>query len=122
MCSEYIQSLYSEVIALPEVSYTAQSTNTIEVIIPNDDNNLNNSASIDFDKAPAGTGLATMVLEVDNRGSDIRWYVYDSNGTSVYHGGPYPNNAPQTITENFTLVADCYEFKILDTASNVVVK
>ncbi len=113
-----IQSLYSESIVLPEVSYTPQSTNTIEVSIPNDDNNSNNSASINFDKAPAGTGLATMVLKVDNRGSDIRWYIYDSNGTSVYHGGPYPNNAPQTITENFTFTADCYEFRILDTASN----
>jgi hypothetical protein len=111
-------SLRSEIIELPEVPYTLQGSNTVEVNIPGDDNNTNNSATTSFDQAPAGTSAVTMELNVDSRGSDIRWYVYDSNGTSVYHGGPYPNNAPQLITETFNLPADCYEFRILDTASN----
>ncbi len=113
-----ILSLHTETIELPEVSYNAQGTNTVEVSVPNDDNNANNSASTTFDQAPAGTGLVYLEFHVDNNGSQVRWYVYDSNGTALYHGGPYPNNAPQVVNETFELPADCYEFRVLDTASN----
>ncbi|WP_347373031.1 Omp28-related outer membrane protein [Aequorivita sp. Q41] len=113
-----IMSLHSETIELPEVPYTMQGTNNVTISLPGDDNNANNSATTTFDQAPAGTGNVTMVMEVDSRGSDVRWYVYDSNGTSVYRGGPYPNGSPQTVTESFQLAEDCYEFRILDTASN----
>ncbi|WP_026450539.1 Omp28-related outer membrane protein [Aequorivita capsosiphonis] len=113
-----ILSLHSETIELPETSFTHQATNSVEVNLPGDDNNANNSASTSFDQAPAGTGTVYMELNVDNRGSDVRWYVYASDGTSLYRGGPYPNGAPQTINETFSLPEDCYEFRILDTASN----
>ncbi|WP_310992526.1 Omp28-related outer membrane protein [Aequorivita marina] len=113
-----ILSLHSETIELPEVSYTLQGTNTVEVSLPDDENNANNSTSVTFDEAPAGTGTVQMVLNVDNRGTDIRWYVYNSNGTAVYRGGPYENGNPQTVYEMFELPEDCYEFRILDTASN----
>ncbi len=113
-----ILSLHSETVELPEVPYTIQGTNSVVVTLPNDDNNSNNSATTSFDQAPHGTSMVTMELHIDNNGAQTRWYVYDSNGTAIYHGGPYPNNSPQIITEVFDLPADCYEFRILDTASN----
>ncbi|MBK5213021.1 MAG: T9SS type A sorting domain-containing protein [Flavobacteriaceae bacterium] len=113
-----ILSLHSETVELPEVPYTIQGTNTVVVTLPNDDNNSNNSATTTFAQAPRGTSMVTMELHIDNNGAQTRWYVYDSNGTAIYHGGPYPNNSPQIITEVFDLPADCYEFRILDTASN----
>ncbi len=113
-----ILSLHSEIIELPEVSYNLQATNTVVVNLPSDENNANNSASTTFDQAPAGTRDVHMELKVDNRGGDVRWYVYDSNGNAIYRGGPYPNNEPQTINETFDLPADCYEFRILDIGNN----
>ena len=113
-----ISSLHSEIVQLSEISFNIQAVNTIEINLPGDENNSNNSASTTFNEAPAGSGTVTMKLNVDNRGGDVRWFVYNSSGTAVYRGGPYPNNAPQTINETFTLPADCYEFRILDTGNN----
>lgn len=113
-----IPSLHNETIELTEVSFNMEPTNTVEINLPSDDNNANNSASTTFDEAPGGKGTVYMELNVDNRGSDIRWYLYNSDGTAVYRGGPYPNGEPQTINETFSLPEDCYEFRILDTASN----
>ena len=113
-----ILSLHSETIELPEVPFTIQGTNTLEVNLPSDDNNSNNTASTTFDKAPAGTREVTMELQIDNFGAQTRWYVYNSNGTAIYNGGPYPNNNPQLIIETFDLPLDCYQFRILDTSSN----
>ena len=113
-----ILSLHSETIELAEVSFNLQATNTIEINLPGDENNANNSASTSFDRAPAGTREVTMELNIDNRGAEVRWFVYDSNGTALYRGGPYENGNPQTIIEIFDLPQDCYEFRILDTASN----
>lgn len=113
-----IMSLHSETIELPEVAYNLLENNSLEVKLPNDDNNTNNTASTTFDRAPNGTRLVTMELQIDNFGSQTRWYVYDSNGTAIYNGGPYPNNNPQLIVETFDLPNDCYVFRILDTSSN----
>ncbi|MCB0465865.1 MAG: T9SS type A sorting domain-containing protein, partial [Aequorivita sp.] len=113
-----ILSLHSEDIELPEVPFTLQGTNTVQVNLPSDDNNSNNSASTTFDDAPSGTSTVDMELHVNNQGNDTRWFVYDSSGTAVYHGGPYPNNNPQVVNVRFTLPADCYEFRILDIANN----
>jgi hypothetical protein len=90
----------------------------VEVNLPSDDDNSNNSASISFDRAPAGTRLVTMELQIDNFGGQTRWYVYNSNGTAIYNGGPYPNNNPQLIVETFDLPLDCYTFRVLDTSGN----
>ncbi len=73
-----IESLKSENITLPEISFTGLENNTFEVSIPNDDDNSNNMKTIEFGSAPAGTGTVYMELNIDNRGSDVRWYVYDS--------------------------------------------
>ncbi len=108
-----ILSLHSETIVLPEVSYTLQTNNTVEISVPNDDDNSNNAASATFDEAIEGTGIVYMELHTDAYGSECRWNVKDGSGTVIYNGGPYGNN--QTINETFTLTSDCYSFSIIDT-------
>src|SRR5690606_4912021 len=100
-----LESLRNETIELPEVTYTIQGNNTVEVNVPNDDENGNNNASITFDEAVAGTGTVDMELNVDQYGTEVRWYVRNEAGTVLYNGGPYPNNNPQTIYETFNLDA-----------------
>ena len=112
-----ILSLKSETIELPEVSFNNQVINTVEIKIPNDDNNTNNNLSTTFNQ-PSGTGTAYMELQVDNNGSETRWFVYDSDGIPIYHGGPYSNNNPQIINEIFSLQEGCYEFYVWDAQGN----
>ncbi|WP_240673121.1 T9SS type A sorting domain-containing protein [Aequorivita ciconiae] len=108
-----LASLESKTITLPATSFTSMATNTIEVSVPNDDYNASNQKSVEFDAAPNGTGTVTMVLKTDAWGSECRWNLKDSAGTTLYSGGPYGNR--QTITETFNLPEDCYAFTIIDT-------
>ncbi|MDP2686687.1 MAG: Omp28-related outer membrane protein [Aequorivita sp.] len=108
-----ITALHNETIDLPEVNYTLQGTNTLEVSVPNDDDNANNNATISFDEAVGGTGTVYMELHTDNWGNECRWNIRDSSGAVIYIGGPYGNN--QTINVTFQLPADCYSYTILDT-------
>ncbi|GHC56279.1 T9SS type A sorting domain-containing protein [Ulvibacter litoralis] len=108
-----IMSLQSETVELNEVTFPLQSTNTVVVTVPNDDNNTNNDASYDFDIALESTSTVTMTLSTDGYGSEVRWNVMDASGATIYSGGPYGNNL--TITENFTLPEDCYVFNLIDT-------
>ncbi len=113
-----IASLKSENITLPEIIFDGLPNNSFEISLPNDDNNGNNSKTIDFGSAVGATGIVNMELHVDENGSQTRWYVYDSSGATIYNGGPYPNGNPQVINETFTLTPDCYQFRIYDIASN----
>ncbi len=108
-----ITALHNETINLPEVAYTIQASNTLEVSVPNDDDNGNNDATVSFDEAVAGTGTVDMVLHTDGYGSEVRWNLKDADGNTLYSGGPYGNN--QTIEQRFTLPANCYAFSIIDT-------
>ena len=108
-----INSLQSESIELPQLDYSTQSTNTISVAIPNDDENTNNDASISFDQAIDATSTVEMELNTDGYGNEVRWNVTDYEGTVLYNGGPYGNN--QTINETFDLPESCYTFNLIDT-------
>ncbi len=108
-----LTSLQNETIELPELSYSTQSSNTIAVSIPNDDENTNNNASISFDQALDATSTIDMELNTDNYGSEVRWNVTDFEGIVLYNGGPYGNN--QTINETFNLPESCYTFNLIDT-------
>ena len=108
-----IPSLYNETIELPEITYNIQELNTVEVTVPEDDNNSNNSITTTFDKAVVSTGILNMTLTTDGKGAECRWRILDPAGTIIYSGGPYGNN--QTINETFNLSADCYSFVLFDT-------
>jgi len=107
-----LTSLQSETIELPEITYTVGDTNIVDVSIPNDDDNTNNSQNYSFDRAVVATNYVNLELHTDNWGSECTWNIKDSSGTTVYNGGPYGNN--QTINESFTLPNDCYTFNLID--------
>jgi len=111
-----LESLRNETIELPEVSYTIQSNNTLNVNLPDDDNNGNNTATDSFNQAAGGTGTVNMILQTDNLGGQCHWNLRNGSGLVIYVGGPYGNN--QTINRTFTLPQDCYSFTILDSGGN----
>ncbi|MBT8262006.1 MAG: Omp28-related outer membrane protein [Bacteroidia bacterium] len=108
-----LTSLQSEKVELPAIPYTVQSTNTVSISLPSDDNNANNDGTVDFDEAVGGTGTVYLTLNTDNWGSEVRWNLYDEAGNSLYSGGPYPNNTQ--INETFELAEGCYTFDLRDT-------
>ena len=58
-----------------------------------------------------------LVLEADCFGSEITWELGTTGfSTPLFSGGPYTDQSPngETITEEFCLANDCYEFKIND--------
>ncbi len=108
-----ITALQTQTIELPAVNFTLQASNTLDISVPNDDNNTNNTGSTTFDEAVGGTGTVTMELHTDAYGSECRWNLKDGAGNIVDNGGPYGNN--QTIYKTFQLPEDCYSFSIIDT-------
>ena len=103
---------HAETIALPAVPLTLQNTNTLEILLPNDEDNSNNSASLNFNKAPEGTSKIYIEVRTDNWGYEFRWALMDSNGTIVHRRNNFPSS--QTVTDIFTLPEDCYTFVIYD--------
>ncbi|AFL80026.1 Outer membrane protein Omp28 [Aequorivita sublithincola DSM 14238] len=111
-----ILSLRTEAISLPPVNYTLNIENTLEVALPADDNNSNNSISTTFEKAPQGTGLVNLELITDNWGYQMSWKILDSNGDIVDSGdSPYSNS---TINIDLSLEADCYSIILTDSGNN----
>ncbi len=60
-------------------------------------------------------GLITFALTLDDYGSDITWTLETALGTTLYDGGPYPDNdAGEQLLVPFCLTNDCYVFTIHD--------
>ncbi len=110
-----IASLKSETVELPEVSLTLAETNSLEISVPNDDYNANNSLTMPFG-APLSSGTLELIITTDDRGDQCRWKIKDSQGTTIENGGPYGNN--QTYYQRMNIDEDCYEFSLIDTGGN----
>lgn len=109
-------SLQNETIELPEISFTTEVTNIVEVSIVNDDNDLNNYVSYTFDQSQEYTNTVNLILNTGNAGNECTWDVMNSSGDVLYSGGPYGNN--ESVVETFELTQDCYRFRIFDSAGN----
>jgi hypothetical protein len=117
-------------ISLPEMplsSGTHQFSATITAVnnLP-DLNSLNDSVSKNFtipslnqltgDSSPS----VTLTLQCDRDGSETSWALKNSNGATLYSGGPYTDAVSSTklnspITANFNLInGECYTFTIND--------
>ncbi|MBL7982092.1 MAG: T9SS type A sorting domain-containing protein [Flavobacteriales bacterium] len=60
-------------------------------------------------------GLITFALTLDDFGSDITWTLETALGTTLYQGGPYPDDdAGEVVQVPFCLTNDCYVFTIHD--------
>tara|TARA_R110002124_G_scaffold87407_1_gene225183 strand:- start:225293 stop:226609 length:1317 start_codon:yes stop_codon:yes gene_type:complete len=111
-----LTTFQEETIQLPAIGYDIQETNTLNVTMPNDDDNSNNDGSISFEGFVESSGLLTLTLTTDNQGTECRWRLREVNGQTIAQGGPYGNN--ETITETFALEAGCYSFSLLDSGNN----
>lgn len=101
-------------IELPEVSYSVQDENTLTVNISDDENNDNNSMSTTFDKAVQTTTTLHLTIHTDQYGSETRWNIKNSDGTTIQQQLSHGNN--QTYETDIELpVADCYTFNLIDT-------
>jgi hypothetical protein len=115
--------LESEFFELPEFSFTAQTSNTFTVTCENpngqsDQFPSNNTKSITSADAPNVTSPVTLALKLDGNPGETTWTLLNSDGITMYSGGPYtqPN---QFIIQNFELNdIDCYTYIIYDSGGD----
>lgn len=111
--------LESEIIVLPEVSFTLENSNTfiVEAENPNGEDDQypsNNTYTVSMADAENLTSPVSLVLLLDDNPEETSWELLDSDGNVLYSGGSYttPN---LFMIETFTLnETDCYSFIIYD--------
>lgn len=111
-----LTSLQSELVTLPEISYSVQPVNTVSITIENDDDNSNNTITKDFNQTFTFANDLTLILNTDNQGSQCTWEIIDMSGAVIESGGPYGNNENHNVPLN--LDGDCYKFNLYDSGNN----
>ncbi len=94
------------------------SVSIVTVNTTTDQNVNNNSTTVNFDISKSySDNSVTLVLQLDEYGSETTWQLTNSAGTKVYQGGPYTDtpSIPTSLTIPFSLTNnDCYTFTIFD--------
>ncbi len=113
-----LEAFEEETVQLPGIPYTIETSNTVDVSIPNDDDNTNNEASNTFGETDLiSSNYLTMILNTDNNGEETTWFVKDPSGQIILSGGPYDNNS--SINEEINLpTGGCHEFRLIDAGGN----
>lgn len=97
------------------------NTLVVRVTAPNgvpDEVPENDAWSHEFYSSAPG-GLVSLILTLDDFGSDVRWELRSSASTILYSGGPYPDgHSGETDSVAFCLTNDCYTFTITDAFGN----
>ena len=113
----------SELVELPELSFTILSTNNFEAEVDNPNGQTdqypgNNSMSLVMDEAPNVPGPVTLIMLLDDSPEELTWELLNSQGTVLQQGGPY-TTPPTTIAEPLDISEpDCYSFIIYDSGGN----
>lgn len=107
----------SAVISLPSKTFT-NGAHTINIAGTanngNDENPVNNTSTKEFTTTDIPL-IHTMVIVLDEFGSENSWKIYDSSNTEVASDGPYPDNKPDLkITTQVCLVPGCYRLEVAD--------
>lgn len=108
-----ISAMHNKDIELPATSFTLGATNTLSVTLPTDENNTNNTHTINFNEAVEGTGNINLNIRADAYAYEFRWEIRNSQGAVVESGRNYPNGSITNVAIN--LAADCYTFHAFDT-------
>lgn len=109
----------STVYQLPAINGN-NGANTIQVVLLNpngvpDEVPANNTTSIQFNAATGPTLEVELTLVLDDYGTETTWELRNSNNQVLYTGGPYQDDADQTvITETFCITDGCYTFTVFD--------
>ena len=108
----------TEDVVLDPIDYTIQATNTVNISIPNDEDNSNNTATNTFsDITTVNTKDIDLRINVDENGSEVTWAIVNANGDTVQSGGPY--NDDETVQVEFTMPAlDCYRLIVSDSGGD----
>ena len=108
----------TEEVLLDAIPYTIQSNNTIDISIPNDDDNTNNDTSNTFDDiTDENTSVLSLRMSLDENGDEVTWVIVNSNGDTVESGGPYGAN--EEVDETFEIPdIDCYRFVLTDSGND----
>jgi len=115
-------SLASEEVTLSPITFDLLPNNTLDINLPNDDDNSNNNSSINFTKA-VETEFTNITIKItlDRYASETSWTLKNSSGATVatnplYNNGfDFPSNGAYPQPDiNLTLPNDCYTFDILD--------
>ena len=108
-----LKALHLATVELPETTFAVAENNTVEVILPNDEDNTNNTISTSFVSAKVASNSLTLTLNTDQYGIEASWKILNSAGTVVYEGKNYGNN--QTYTIPIQLEGeDCFQFQLID--------
>ena len=111
-----LASLQSTSIELPSISYSPSDTNSVNIILSDDENNENNSNIFYFDQSTSyETSLVTLNLVTDNYASETTWALTDSSDNIVAQGGGYTNNSTTSLEIEIPSSDECYTFTINDT-------
>ena len=109
-------SLQSTSIELPSIGYSPSDTNSVNIILSDDENNENNSNIFYFDQSTSyETSLVTLNLVTDNYASETTWALTDSSDNIVAQGGGYTNNSTTSLEIEIPSSDECYTFTINDT-------
>ncbi len=108
----------TEEIVLDPIPYTLQSNNTVDISIPNDEDNSNNSATNTFGEITNEyTSLLNLYMALDDDGDEVTWNILNSNGDVVQSGGPYASG--ETVNVDFSIPEmDCFRFILTDSGDN----
>ncbi len=110
-----LESLRSTTIELPSIGYSPSDTNSVNIILSDDENNENNSSIFYFDQSTSyDTSLVTLNLVTDNYGVETTWALTDSSGYIVAEGGGYSNNSTTSLGIEIPSSDECYTFTIND--------
>lgn len=110
-----LESLRSTTIELPSIGYSPSDTNSVNIILSDDENNENNSSIFYFDQSTSyDTSLVTLNLVTDNYGVETTWALTDSSGYIVAEGGGYTNNSTTSLGIEIPSSDECYTFTIND--------
>ena len=110
-----LTSLQSTDIELPEIDFTSQATNTINVSVANDDLNDNNQNSTSFDGALETAGTIDLTITTDNYPEEFSWEFRDSAGTVLESESYNANSGDEATFEyTFNFDDDCITFSAFD--------
>ncbi len=114
-----LTSLHTATIQLPEVQFSLQDVNTLNVSINvSDGNSSNNSLSQEFNKAEESATINLVLeLQTDNAGNQTRWTIKSSDGSTIASAYGYPSNSEESVEIELP-GEDCYTFTLTDTGNN----
>lgn len=113
----------SESILLPEIDFTLEENNNLEVYIEtlnggDDDYTKNDTLIYEFTPSFQVGSTLELRIRTDNAPAETTWAIINSEGQTVASGGPYTETG-EWISEEITISDDdCYDFYIYDAGGN----